>query len=283
MTRDSISAFHTASRRALAVELSVMLAFCLFAATSLRAQDLQAGRAAVKTETLTVYSQMSTASRVVKSLKKGDAVTVDFEIQGAGQAWCGVIEAGQTKRLGYAPCKDLERAPLPVDPFPPGQLPVVLYGSPSKLADQPPAAARGPSSDDRAPDFTLGGLQGNALTLSSLRGKVVLLDFWASWCGPCRVLIPELERLHRELKGRGLVVVGIDLDEPPELVREFVSENRYTYTQLLDPHAEVARRYQVRYIPTVVIIDAEGKVAAYYWGGPSEQDLRAVLKKVGIQ
>jgi thiol-disulfide isomerase/thioredoxin len=226
---------------------------------------------------------MSTASRVVKSLKKGDAVTVDFEIQGTGQAWCGVIEAGQTKRLGYVPCKDLERVPLRVDPFPPGQPPVVLYGSASKSADQPPATAHAPSSEDRAPDFTLRGLQGNAFTLSSLRGKVVLLDFWASWCGPCRVLMPDLERLHRELKSRGLDVVAINVDEPPEIVREFLSENHYTFTELLDPHAEVTRRYRARYIPTVVVIDTEGKVAAYYWGGPSEQDLRAVLKKAGIQ
>jgi len=95
--------------------------------------------------------------------------------------------------------------------------------------------------------------------------------------------MPELERLHRELKGRGLVVVGIDVDEPPELIRQFLTENHYTFAELLDPHAEVARQYQARYIPTVVIIDAEGKVAAHYWGRPSEQDLRAVLKKVGIQ
>src|SRR5712692_2837789 len=268
----------------------LLLAFCLplIGHLAAKAQSNQAsGKATVKSDSLTVYSQMSTASSAVKSLKKGDEVKVDFEIKGMGEAWCSVRELAQSRRLGYVQCRYLERTPIPVATGKwDGTVEVLLgSGSPVNLAAQPPAnpeRAPDPTMDTFAPDFTLRDLKGNALSLGGLRGRVVVLDFWATWCGPCRLQMPYLEKLHREFGGRGLAVITINLAEPPDLVRRFLDANGFTFTALLDPDQEVARRYRARYIPATVFIDAQGKVAVVQYGWRGEQDLRTALKKAGL-
>lgn len=135
---------------------------------------------------------------------------------------------------------------------------------------------------NEAADFTLKGLDGKETSLKSLRGKVVLLDFWASWCAPCREELPKVERLHRELKDKGLVVLGINVGESAETAREFVRKYGLTFTTLLDPYKEVTNRYRAMAIPLTVVIDRDGKISSYNIGLQSESGLRDALRKAGI-
>lgn len=127
-----------------------------------------------------------------------------------------------------------------------------------------------------APDFALRDLQGKQCDLQSLRGRVVLLDFWASWCPPCRLEMPILEKLHREFKDQGVVVIAINL-EGPEEAGDFLQENGYTFTTLLDESSQVAQRYGVAAIPTMLMIDGAGQIIARHVGLQSEAALRADL------
>jgi len=111
-----------------------------------------------------------------------------------------------------------------------------------------------------ASDFTLQTLEGNTVSLASLKGKVVLLDFWATWCGPCRETIPHLVSLHTEYHDKGLVVLGMNMDRGDlDVIRRFVKSMGIPYPILLTTE-EVAHSYGVDALPTTVIIDKEGKI-----------------------
>jgi cytochrome c biogenesis protein CcmG/thiol:disulfide interchange protein DsbE len=130
-----------------------------------------------------------------------------------------------------------------------------------------------------APDFTLRDLNGAEIQLSALRGKPVLLDFWATWCGYCREALPAIELLHRGLKDK-LAVFGID-NEEPELAREYLRKNGYTLPTLADPKDEAVNLYRLNGWPTTILIDREGKVA-YYELGFESQKLRDALRAAGV-
>ncbi|HYM82142.1 MAG TPA: redoxin domain-containing protein [Candidatus Limnocylindria bacterium] len=134
-----------------------------------------------------------------------------------------------------------------------------------------------------AADFTLKGLDGKTTTLSKLRGKVVLLDFWATWCGPCRIEMPRLQTLHREFKTKGLVVLGINQRETPKRAQDFMKKYGYTFPTLLDTQSAVAEKYQVQGIPTLVVVDPKGTIAAHFIGVREEAVLREALKKAGLK
>jgi peroxiredoxin len=134
----------------------------------------------------------------------------------------------------------------------------------------------------RAPDFTLKDLEGNPVNLASLRGKIVLLDFWATWCGPCRRELPVLNKLSEELAGKDVVVLGID-DEGAAEIRGFLRRNKYTFTVLDDSKRAVFRLYGTRAIPSVVVIGRDGVVAKHFVGSREEPELRAALKAAGLE
>lgn len=137
----------------------------------------------------------------------------------------------------------------------------------------------------KAPGFALESLDGAEIDLKSLQGKTVLIDFWASWCGPCKEALPLTQRLHEEFREKGVVVLGIN-SEPAVAARQFVRDQGYTFTTLIDEGGEVSARYRVRGIPATVIIDREGIVRSYtvgYEGPVSEQRLRSELARVGVQ
>jgi thiol-disulfide isomerase/thioredoxin len=116
------------------------------------------------------------------------------------------------------------------------------------------------SSTSLAPDFTLQTLDGQDITLSQLKGKVVLLDFWATWCGPCRESIPHLIQLYKDYHGNGFELVGMDLDRGDvETVRRFVQSLNIPYPILVTPD-DVARSYKVSGIPATILIDKEGRI-----------------------
>ena len=112
-----------------------------------------------------------------------------------------------------------------------------------------------------APDFTLADLGDGEVALSSFRGtKVVVLDFWATWCGPCRMAMPDLQKLHEELAKDGVLLISVNQSEPKERVRAFIDRKKYTFRTVLDSAGEVGRLYGVRALPTLVVVDKQGRV-----------------------
>lgn len=110
-----------------------------------------------------------------------------------------------------------------------------------------------------APDFTLPSLDGSSVTLSDTRGKYVILNFWATWCGPCRVEMPEFNRYYLN-NFHKVELFAINCSEPPSKVKAFIDQNKYRFPVLLDTKAEVQKLYGVRAYPTTLIIDPEGNI-----------------------
>ena len=111
-----------------------------------------------------------------------------------------------------------------------------------------------------APDFSLKSFNGQEITLSQLRGKVVLLDFWATWCGPCKESIPHLIQLYKNYRESGFELVGMNIDKGDgEAVRRFVMSMDIPYPVVTAPE-DVVRNYRVTGIPATFLIDKEGKI-----------------------
>jgi thiol-disulfide isomerase/thioredoxin len=120
-------------------------------------------------------------------------------------------------------------------------------------------------ADEAAPDFTLPG-QSGPVTLADLRGKVVYLDFWASWCGPCRQSFPWMNEVQRRYGDQGLAIVAVNLDQEPELAARFIDHTKPEFTIAYDAEGAVAERYQVQGMPSSYVIDREGRLHARHVG-----------------
>jgi cytochrome c biogenesis protein CcmG/thiol:disulfide interchange protein DsbE len=121
-----------------------------------------------------------------------------------------------------------------------------------------------------APDFTLKTVDGQDMTLSKLKGKVVLLDFWATWCAPCREAIPHLINLQKTYQEKGFEVIGMNMDRGnAETVRRFVKSMDIPYPITLTSE-EVSRNYGVAGLPTTILIDKAGKIRQKFLGFTSE-------------
>jgi len=129
-----------------------------------------------------------------------------------------------------------------------------------------------------APDFTLQDMSGKIVKLSDQKGKVVLLEFWATWCPPCRAAVPGLEQLHKAYKDKGFVLlaVSMDLDDWDE-VRSFIKEKGITYTVLKGTDV-VGEQYRVRSIPMTLVLNKEGRIAKRYLGMGNDEDLEKDIK-----
>lgn len=138
----------------------------------------------------------------------------------------------------------------------------VAWGCATKSL-QPSGQSRQP-----APDFTLPTLDGRQVQLWSLRGKVVVLDFWASWCPPCREGLPHLQALaaNGELKQRGLAVLAVNEEEKLATIRAFLERNHDTFDVLRDIDGTVARAYSASALPTTIVIGRDGLVLAVISG-----------------
>lgn len=123
-----------------------------------------------------------------------------------------------------------------------------------------------------APDFTLPDLAGNSVTLSKLNGSVVVLDFWASWCGPCVVSLPRLDKIHQDYAKKGLKICAINLRESKKEAADFVAANNLTLPVLLDADGSVAKLYRVEGIPQTVIIGKDGLVKKVIVGFDPDAD-----------
>lgn len=132
-----------------------------------------------------------------------------------------------------------------------------------------------------APDFELATLEGNRFRLSDHEGKVVILNFWATWCAPCRVEIPDLIEMQEELKDEGVLFVGISLDhEGKEIVEQFAAEADFNYPILLDD-GSVSDKYGGIYaLPTTVLIDRDGNISYRIPGMVTKDYLLPILEKL---
>ncbi len=138
-----------------------------------------------------------------------------------------------------------------------------------------------PEKGAPAPDFTLQDLQGRQLTLSDLRGSFVLVNFWATWCGPCRVEMPALQSRF-ERYSPDLRVVAVNFDEPQDTVQAFADELGLTFDILLDPGAKVQDLYRIRGYPTSIFVDREGIIQIVHIGLMTEKQLDAYLRELGV-
>lgn len=112
----------------------------------------------------------------------------------------------------------------------------------------------------QAPDFTLKDLDGNQVSLRDFRGKVIFLNFWATWCPPCRLEMPTMERLHEEFGDQGLVILAINYRERPEEIKAFFQEHHLTFSALLDEKVEVFELYKAWSLPTTYLINRNGEI-----------------------
>ncbi len=139
-----------------------------------------------------------------------------------------------------------------------------------------PSGTDSPMVGKAAPDFTLDLLDGKKFHLAEHKGKVVILDFWATWCGPCLQAMPQVERVAREFADKGVELFAVNLQEAPRDIKAMLERHKFEVTVALDRDGVVAEKYAATAIPQTVIIDREGKVARLYVG--SSADLEAKLR-----
>ncbi len=132
-----------------------------------------------------------------------------------------------------------------------------------------------------APNFELSDISGEQVSLSDLRGRVVLINFWATWCGPCRVEMPALQSRYERYRP-DLAVLAVDFDEPEDLVRDFAQEFGLTFNVLLDPGAAIQTLYQVRGYPTSVFVDEQGVIRIIHIGIMADSQLDGYLAEMGL-
>ena len=134
-----------------------------------------------------------------------------------------------------------------------------------------------------APDFTLKSLSGEEVSLSQHRGKYVLVNFWATWCGPCRFEMPEIQALHESL-GDKLAILAIDLDETRGEVIDYKEDLGLTFPTVIDDGQKVWEKFSPLGLPSTYILDADGVIRAVKLGPfVSQDDISKSLQKVGLE
>lgn len=131
-------------------------------------------------------------------------------------------------------------------------------------------------------DFELTDINGNLKRLSSYRGKLVFLNFWATWCGPCRIEMPSMQRLYNELNKDGFEIIAVDLMEDKKVVKKFLDQNKLTFPVLLDKNGQVGTLYGVRSIPTTYLIDKNGYIIARQVGAREwdTQEIKSIFREI---
>ncbi len=145
----------------------------------------------------------------------------------------------------------------------------------------PLSSSPSPREGFLAPDFTLDALRGEKVTLSHLRGKIVVVNFWATWCLPCRKETPALEKAYEQYKDAGLVILGVNLTDQDSAseVESFVQEFKLTYPILLDRDGSISYLYQIEGLPMTFFINREGIIRTVVVGGPmSETFIRSKIE-----
>ncbi len=139
------------------------------------------------------------------------------------------------------------------------------------------SSSRGPRAGDVAPGFTLETLDGQPVSLSEWRGRPVLINFWASWCGPCKEEMPAIQAAYEEHREHGLVVLAVAVDDRPQDVRRFVEEHGLTFEPLIDDGG-VSHAYRVLGLPTSVFVGPDGRISAVHTGPLDEDKIETYLR-----
>lgn len=147
---------------------------------------------------------------------------------------------------------------------------LIVYG----LRTQTPLEGR------QAPDLSLDLLDGGRIALKELRGRVVVINFWASWCAPCRTEAPTLERVWREYQGEDVMFVGISFKDVDKAARAFVQDFGITYANGVDSRGAIAKAYGVHAVPETFFVTRDGRIRLRHIGPIQEDKLRAVLDEL---
>lgn len=134
-----------------------------------------------------------------------------------------------------------------------------------------------------APGLLLKDLQGQPVSLSAFKGKTVLLDFWTTWCPPCRADGPALDKLFLKYGKQDLMIVGVSVSEDRSIVEKFLKEHPHNFPVVLTSENEMPRPYQIGTFPTYIVIDRDGTVASAVEGDQGFSELRKLLKKAGLE
>lgn len=159
----------------------------------------------------------------------------------------------------------------------------MLKNSPPNLQLTTPSTTNNPNTakadKDLAKDFTLNDLNGVPVSLSNFRGKLVLLNFFATWCGPCTDEMPYIQTISEEYKD-SLVVVAVNLNEDATKVKQFMQDQNFTFPVLLDSNGSIGNLYRVTNIPASYFINENGKIIYKHIGGMDYEDIQGYLQNM---
>lgn len=129
-----------------------------------------------------------------------------------------------------------------------------------------------------APDFELKNLVGNDVTLADYRGNVVVVNFWATWCPPCRAEMPGIQAVYDTYKDQGMIVLAVNAQEDQDTIQSFVMETGFTFPILPDPYGQAIRAYGVRSFPATFVIDREGRIDTIHQGQITPDELETMVR-----
>ena len=133
-----------------------------------------------------------------------------------------------------------------------------------------------------APQLEVTDIQGNPVSLAGLKGKTILLDFWTTWCPPCRADAPSLDKLYSKYGGKDLIIIGISVNEEREIVEKFLKDHPHNFPVVLTSENEMPRPYQIGEFPTYMVISSDGTLTSAAEGDQGFGELRKFLKKAGL-
>ena len=137
------------------------------------------------------------------------------------------------------------------------------------------------SNSAKAPDFNLKDQYGVVHSLENYKGKVIFLNFWATWCPPCKKEMPDVESIYKEYgeNKKDVIILGVNSEKENE-VKKFLKDKGYTFPTVIDENSEVMRKYFIQAFPTSFVIDKEGNVYGYVMGGLTKEQIRQVIEEV---